>query len=112
MQGNADRATFADYADFAAEAVVAETATFADNAENAGKIDGFTVGVDVPANAKFTDTVVDISGKADKVLPYTQLTGATVTVSPSGSYVWETTAGTNLLNSQWLLPQGLTLLAL
>ena len=38
-------------------------------------------------------------GKADKVLFYTPLTGPNVTVSPAGSYVWETTAGANLLTA-------------
>ena len=85
-------------------------------------VDG-KVKTDVPADAKFTettinnktgaiekadivalgipaqDTIVDITGKADKALPYTPLTGADVTVSPSMSYVWETTAGTNLLTA-------------
>ena len=32
---------------------------------NAATVSGFTVGTNVPANAKFTDTVVDISGKAN-----------------------------------------------
>ena len=36
------------------------------NAKNADTVGGKTVGVDVPADAKFTDTIVDISGKADK----------------------------------------------
>lgn len=43
--------------------------------------------------------VAGLDDKADKVLPYTHLTGANVTVSPSMSYVWETTAGTNVLTA-------------
>lgn len=37
------------------------------NATDADKVNGKTVGVSVPANAKFTDTPTDISGKVDKV---------------------------------------------
>ena len=37
--------------------------------------------------------------KADAVLSYTPLTGSNVTVNPSKSYVWETTAGANLLTA-------------
>lgn len=36
------------------------------NATNADTVNGKTVAVNVPAGAKFTDTIVDISGKADK----------------------------------------------
>ena len=37
------------------------------NATDADRVNGKTVGVSVPANAKFTDTPTDISGKVDKV---------------------------------------------
>lgn len=39
------------------------------NGGNADTVGGFTVGCDVPADAVFTDTVVDISGKADAENP-------------------------------------------
>ena len=34
--------------------------------DNAEKVNGFTVAKNVPSDAKFTDTITDISGKADK----------------------------------------------
>ena len=34
--------------------------------DNADKVNGFTVGIDVPSNAIFTDTIVDISDKVDR----------------------------------------------
>lgn len=37
------------------------------NATDADRVNGKTLGVSVPANAKFTDTPTDISGKVDKV---------------------------------------------
>ena len=39
---------------------------YVDKAIDSDTVNGKTVGVNVPANALFTDTIVDISGKADK----------------------------------------------
>ncbi len=45
------------------------TITAEANGGNSGTVNGHTVGKDVPADAQFTDTVVDISGKMDKNNP-------------------------------------------
>lgn len=64
--------TAKEYADLITQVKADKTelpTTLPANGGNADTVNGFSVGCDVPADAVFTDTVVDISGKLDAANP-------------------------------------------